>query len=134
MTWLTLGVSDLERAHAFTETVLGLPSSIQEVSGMRNFAIRVEELTVCFMERSVIARNVQVPLVHEGFSGVVLSTTLGSRQAADEAVARAAEQGLRTAAPVLHPWGIYSGFVTDAEGYVWEIGYAEPSFGSSTQA
>lgn len=120
LTFITLGVADLDVAVAFYES--GLRLSLQRRS--RDYAFfDLAGVTLALYRRELLLRDgglVSDPGV--SFCDVLLSLNLESRAAVDEWM-RAATRcgGSVTRAAAASDWGGYAGFIADPDQHVWEL-------------
>jgi uncharacterized protein len=125
LSFVTLGVSDLDRATRFYEQGLGL-------------ARRKSTPTVAFFElgktwlalypRPLLAADAGVPDNGAGFSGFALAHNVRSPQEVDRLLHQAGTAGgkvLKPGQPAA--WGGYSGYFADPDGFLWEVAW-NPGF------
>jgi uncharacterized glyoxalase superfamily protein PhnB len=117
---VTLGVTDLDRAIAFYES-LGWTNSAT-VSSFALFEMQGSRLGL--YERSALADDAKVAAEGSGFRGVTLAVNLASTDEVDGAFAEWVAAG---ATPQVEPhtafWGGYSSYVADPDGHLWELAY-----------
>jgi catechol 2,3-dioxygenase-like lactoylglutathione lyase family enzyme len=125
LSFVTLGVKDLERATRFYEEVLRLPR-------------RPAPPTVSFFElgrtwlalypRDLLAADAGVPAEGSGFAGFALAHNVRSPEEVDRLLAEAAAGGGRVVKPGQRSdWGGYTGYFADPEGFLWEVAW-NPDF------
>ncbi len=120
---VTLGVDDLPRATRFYEEI-GFAKSVSQSRDTVSF-FRAGGVVLALFDRRALAEDAGLP---EGgrpdFGGITLARNLPSREAVDEAFARAVTAG---AAPLKTPrdvfWGGYSGYVADPDGHPIELAW-----------
>ncbi len=129
---ITLAVEDLDRALTFYRDGLGLPSDgvigtefHDDKSGAAG-AIAMFHLSgglvLSLYPRSELAKDAGVPSGPPKDEEFSLGHFLGSRDEVDELVDRIARAGgSLLERPRERPWGIYSGYVQDPDGHLWEI-------------
>jgi catechol 2,3-dioxygenase-like lactoylglutathione lyase family enzyme len=121
---VTLGVSDLARARAFYRE-LGWQG--QEVE--RTVFFQAGGMAVVLWGREELAADCGI--VDPGpvaFGGIVLAHNVRSRQAVDEAVARAERAGATVTRPAAETfYGGYAAVFADPDGHLWEIAH-NPGF------
>ncbi|WP_410497834.1 VOC family protein [Chitinibacter sp. S2-10] len=125
MSFITLGVADLQRSLGFYRDVLGLrPRTILE--------------TVVFFEmgptwlalhpREMLALDAGVDPAGSGFSGITLAHNVASIEEVDALLTQAVAGGAtlkRAGSPA--DWGGYTGYFADPDGHLWEIAW-NPEF------
>ena len=126
ISFVTLGVSDLDRSARFYRDVLGLPQLETPPS-------------VCFFEmgqtwlalypRHLLAEDAGVPNDGGGgFPGFTIAHNVRSQQEVDELLAYVAEHGGRVVRPGSKAdWGGYTGYFADPDGFLWEVAW-NPKF------
>ena len=120
ISFLTLGVSDLERSTAFYRDGLGLPV-LRDRDSLVYFALH-GGLVFGLYPRDALARFVGVETGGEGFRGVTLSCNVASRDAVDATMAEAEAAGARVvSAPRPFSWGGYAGWFADPDEHLWEV-------------
>lgn len=126
LSFVTLGVSDLERATQFYATALGLPLRKRRPD-VTFFELGGTQLAL--YPREYLAADSGVPTSDGDVSRVALSLNVGGHAAVDELLAAAAAGGghiTRAAAPT--SWGGYAGYFQDPDGFVWEVVYRDPAY------
>jgi len=132
--FVTLAVRDLQAALAFYRDGLGLPTTgvvgrefHDEQTGAEGTIAFVElqnGLVLGLYERSNLARDASLPEGESSSLEFSLGHLVGSRDEVDDLLARAVAAGGRlTASPHQRPWGVYSGYVSDPDGHLWEVGW-----------
>ena len=129
---ITLAVEDMDRALAFYRDGLGLESTgvigsefHDEKSGAEG-AIAMFHLAgglvLSIYPRTELARDAGVPYAPPKSGEFSLGHFVASRDEVDSLVARIGSAGGRLLEkPRDRPWGIYSGYVQDPDGHLWEI-------------
>jgi predicted lactoylglutathione lyase len=121
---VTLGVSDLPRAHAFYES-LGWRG--QEVEETVFFQAGSMAIVLWGAEKLADDAGIGGPM-SEGFRGIALAQNVRSRAEVDEFIAAAETAGgVVTRRPAETFYGGYAGYFTDPDGHAWEIAY-NPGF------
>jgi catechol 2,3-dioxygenase-like lactoylglutathione lyase family enzyme len=130
ITLLTLGVDDLERSARFYRDGLGLPQR-ESPPGVAFFALQGTWLGL--FPRTDLARDARVPAERHGFASFSIAHNVASPEAVDRVLAEAVAAGARLLKPGEHaPWGGYSGYFADPDGFLWEIAWnPDPEFGKS---
>jgi catechol 2,3-dioxygenase-like lactoylglutathione lyase family enzyme len=118
---ITLGVRDLERSRRFYAEELGWPIQ-QEDDNWVCFLLGGESTALTLYPWDELAEDAGVPAEGSGFRGVTLAYNVRSEQRVADVLAEAARAGgtiVQPARPT--PWGGYSGYFADPEGYLWEV-------------
>jgi uncharacterized protein len=124
VSFITLGVSDLDRARAFYQALGWKPARYGEGAGVAFFEIG-PGLVLALYPRADLARDANLPDAGPiPFSGVSLSYNTRSREEADAIMAEAERAGARIVTPAAEVfWGGYVGYFTDTEGHLWEVAH-----------
>ena len=128
---ITLAVEDLERALRFYRDGLGFESRgvigtqwTDEESGA-NGAIAVFKfergLLLSLYPRSDLAKDAAIPAGPARPGEFSLGQLVQSRAEVDELIEKAEAAGAAVTTPRDRPWGIYSGYLRDLDGHLWEI-------------
>ncbi len=128
---VTLGVDDLEAALAFYRT-LGLesPGVIgTEFEGddatPAGAAVMFElegGLTLSLYPRTELAKDAHIALGAPTSGEFSIGHFVGSKDDVDAVLAVAERAGATLTGPAhFRPWGIYSGYFRDLDGYLWEV-------------
>jgi uncharacterized protein len=123
ISFVTLGVADLDRATAFYRDVLRLPCQ-DTTPGVRFFAMG--PLTLALHPRPRLAADAGIDPAGTGFAGVTLSHNVRTRPEVDRLLAEAAGGGGALIRPGRETdWGGYAGYFADPDGFVWEVAWNE---------
>ena len=125
LSFVTLGVADLERATRFYQAGLGL-SRLESPPGVAFFDLGRTRLAL--YPRQLLAADAGVSPDGLGFPGFALAHNVRSRAEADrllEDVTRAGGRVVKPAQPA--DWGGYSGYFADPDGFLWEVAW-NPKF------
>lgn len=129
ISFVTLGVSDLQRSARFYREVLKLPQ-------------RDTPPTVCFFEmgstwlalypRELLAEDAEVSAEGSGFAGFTIAHNVRSEPEVDALLAQVAEQSAEYGCRVVRAgrtadWGGYTGYFADPDGFLWEVAW-NPAF------
>ncbi len=121
ISFVTLGVRDLERATRFYTEVLGLPKlkSPPEVS-----FFEMGRTWLALYPRHLLAADAGVPADGSGFPGFALAHNVRAPEEVDQILEQAAAGGGRIVKPGQRAdWGGYSGYFADPEGFLWEVAW-----------
>jgi catechol 2,3-dioxygenase-like lactoylglutathione lyase family enzyme len=120
--FISLGVRSVPASRAFYADGLGWPV-LKEVPGEVVF-IQVNHglmLSLWAVRQMQAEAGVSAP---GPVPGITLSHNLGSPEDVDRVMAEAVAAGAAVIAePVTQPWGGYSGYFADPDGFRWEVAY-----------
>ena len=120
---VTLGVRDFARSLVFYREGLGFKTH-NYTEGEEHVMFALEGTWLSLFPRESLAADAEVPPDGNGFSGFTLAHNEGSKAAVDVVFAQAVAAGAKA---VKKPqdvfWGGYSGYVSDPDGFLWEIAY-----------
>jgi len=125
LSFVTLGVSDLQRATRFYEEVLNLPRipTPPEVT-----FFELGKTWLALYPRELLAADAGVPAAGSGFSGLTLAHNVRSAAEVDELLKAVASKGGRIVKPGTRAdWGGYTGYFADPDGFLWEVAW-NPNF------
>lgn len=125
ISFVTLGVADLERAARFYEEVLRLPRlpTPPEVA-----FFEMGRTWLALWPRHLLAADAGVPAEPFGFPGFSLAHNVRSAGEVDALLAEVAAGGGRVArAGHRAEWGGYTGYFADPDGFLWEVAW-NPGF------
>ncbi len=125
LSFVTLGVADLQRATQFYEEVLKLPrlSTPPEVS-----FFELGKTWLSLYPRELLAADAGVPAAGSGFPGFSLAHNVRSVAEVDELLKEVAAKGGRIVKQGTHAyWGGYTGYFADPDGFLWEVAW-NPQF------
>ncbi len=130
--FITLAVSDLDRALAFYRDGLGLESTgiigteftgdeTTPAGAVANFILH-GGLILSLYPRTELAKDARVPFAPPNSGEFSIGHAVASRDAVDALLAQATAAGATvTDSPHDRPWGVYSGYFRDPDGHLWEI-------------
>jgi catechol 2,3-dioxygenase-like lactoylglutathione lyase family enzyme len=125
ISFVTLGVGDLERARAFYRDVLALPVVF---SGGDVTFFEMGRTWLALYPRHLLAEDAGVENSRPGFAGITLAHNVGSPEEVDTLLAHAANGGGRLVrAGHRAAWGGYTGYFADPDGFLWEVAW-NPKF------
>jgi hypothetical protein len=129
---ITLAVADLDRALDFYKDGLGLPSQgivatefegdeITPAGAVAMFHLD-GGLILAVYPRSELAKDAGIPIAPPSSGEFSIGHIVGSRAEVDAFLVQAEAAGA-TVTDSAHdrPWGIYSGYVRDPDGHLWEV-------------
>lgn len=119
---VTLGVRDLTASSAFYEGLGWHRAGRKWEADVRFFTLH--NIVLALFPRALLAKDANVENTPTGFGGVTLAINLASESEVDEVLNTAVVAGatlLKSAKPA--PWGGYSGYFADPDGYPWEVAY-----------
>jgi catechol 2,3-dioxygenase-like lactoylglutathione lyase family enzyme len=119
LSYITLAVSDLPRATAFCEALLGLPAR-PGPAGVQVAFFPLGALTLALFPRESLAREANFTPGDPG--AVALSLNVPDETALQILLERAIAAGA-TVTRLLHttPWSARAAWFTDPEGHLWEL-------------
>ncbi len=125
ISFITLGVADLDRATYFYQEVLRLPR-LETPPGITFF--EMGRTWLALYPRHLLAADAGIPAEGSGFPGFTLAHNVGSEAEVDRLLAEIAAAGGRIVKPGQRAdWGGYSGYFADPDGYLWEVAW-NPDF------
>ena len=124
VSFITLGVSNLERSVRFYEKCFGFPRLPSDKS-MAFFELG--RVWLALYPREQLAADVGQPAESTGFVGFTLTHNVHSAKEVDKLVGEIEASGGRVVKrPKAATWGGYSGYsgyVSDPDGFLWEIAH-----------
>jgi catechol 2,3-dioxygenase-like lactoylglutathione lyase family enzyme len=121
ISFVTLGVRDLERATRFYADVLRLPR-LPTPPTVTFF--EMGRTWLALYPRDLLAADAGVPADGAGFPGFALAHNVRSSAEVDSLLAEAANGGGRIVKPGQKAdWGGYSGYFADPDGFLWEVAW-----------
>jgi catechol 2,3-dioxygenase-like lactoylglutathione lyase family enzyme len=121
ISFVTLGVTDLERSIRFYEEGLGLPR-LKSPATVAFFELGKTWLAL--YPRHLLAADAGVPAAGSGFTGMALAHNVRSAAEVDDLLQVAATGGGRIVKPAhTADWGGYSGYFADPDGFLWEVAW-----------
>jgi hypothetical protein len=121
LSFVTLGVADLERSRTFYET-LGFRASAASNPHVTFFD--AGGVVLALFGRNALAEDAGVRDSHPGFSGIALAHNAAGESDVDQFLIEAvAAGGTLVKAGQDTFWGGYAGYFSDPDGHLWEVAY-----------
>ena len=118
---IMLGVENLDRARTFYAETLGFKID-KDTPRFVSFGLGEGSAQLALYEWEAAAQDAGVSAEGSGFRGVSFHLSPGSREAVDETIrSAAAAGGVVVKAAAAAPWGGYSGYFSDPDGYLWKV-------------
>lgn len=121
LSFITLGVSDLERATRFYTDILHLPRipAPPEIS-----FFELGKTWLALYPRKLLAEDAGVAPEGSGFPGFTLAHNVRSEAEVDQLLGEIAALGGRIIKKGKRAdWGGYSGYFADMDGFLWEVAW-----------
>jgi uncharacterized protein len=128
ISYVTLGVDDLDRAVHFYRDGLGLQTkgivgAEDEEGGVAFFELD-GGVVLALWPRTSIAKDTGLPPGGPNETEFTLAHNVASIEEVDEVMAEAGRAGARILKPAQATfWGGYSGYFQDPDGHVWEVAW-----------
>lgn len=128
ISFITLGVDDLERSLRFYRNGLGLPTKGIVGTEFEHGAVAFFELqsgvTLAIWPRGDIAHDAKIPQTPQSPTEFTIGHNVNSKEDVDEVM----EQARRAGAKIIKPagktfWGGYGGYFQDPDGHLWEVAW-----------
>lgn len=121
ISFVTLGVSDLERSRRFYKA-LGWNESSGSQAEVAFF--QVGSIVFALFGRDSLADDAKMSPVGAGFPGFSISHNVGSESEVESTLQEAVTAGGQLVRPgeKAH-WGGFRGYFTDPDGFLWEVCY-----------
>ena len=128
ISFITLGVDNLERALAFYRDGLGLPTKgvvgQQYEYGAVVFFELQSGIVLALWPRASIARDTGLAQTPASPTELTLGHNVASRAEVDAVLERAVAAGAELVKPARPAfWGGYAGYFKDPDGHLWEIAW-----------
>jgi catechol 2,3-dioxygenase-like lactoylglutathione lyase family enzyme len=121
ISFVTLGVSDLERATRFYGEVLRLPR-LPAPPTISFF--EMGRTWLALYPRDLLAADAGVPSAGAGFPGFALAHNVRTQVEVDRLLDEVAAGGGRIVKPGQRAdWGGYTGYFADPDGFLWEVAW-----------
>lgn len=129
ISFITLGVDDLERALRFYRDGFGLATQGIVGTEFGDFGAVVffdlqNGVKLALWPRANIARDAAVPHGPHSSTEVTLAHNVDSKREVDEVMEQAQRAGAKVVKPAQKAfWGGYSGYFQDPDGHLWEVAW-----------
>jgi uncharacterized glyoxalase superfamily protein PhnB len=122
MTFLTLGVKDLDQSIDFYETKFGWKRS--ELSNESIIFYDLNGIHLALYDREELAKDATVDPSGDGFKNFTMAYNTRSEEEVDDLIESLRKQGVQIIKePQKVFWGGYSSYIADPDGNFWEIAY-----------
>lgn len=122
ITFITLGVNDLNTSIDFYENKFGWKRSAQSSDDLIVFELR--GLYLALYPKDSLAHDAGMDAGGQGFRGFTISYNVRSVQEVDDLIAVLKSRGVHVVKePQKVFWGGYSSYIGDPDGNLWEIAY-----------
>jgi len=121
ISFVTLGVTDLERSTRFYVEVLRLPQ-LPTPPGIVFF--EMGKTWLALYPRDLLVADAGVPAEGSGFSGFTLAHNVRTEAEVGQLLEEVAAGGGRIVKPAQRAdWGGFSGYFADPDGFLWEVAW-----------
>jgi uncharacterized protein len=132
ITFITLGVDDLEKSLLFYRDGMGLPTEgvigTEFEEGAVVFFKMNDNLLLALFPRASLAKDAKLPVTPSSPTEFAIGHNLNSKEEVDAVMKQAKKAGAKITDPAHDRfWGGYSGYFQDPDGHLWEIAWA-PEF------
>lgn len=122
ITYITLGVEDLNQSVDFYENKLGWSRSVMSTKDLILYDLNGINLSL--YSKNELAKDATVDSTGSGFKGFTLAHNVWSEKEVDDLIQNLREKGVKIVkAPQKVFWGGYSSYISDPDGNLWEIAY-----------
>jgi len=120
ISFITLGVSDIERSVRFYRDGLGFPLSSASKDDVAFF--KTGGVVLALYPSDKLAEDANVPPEGAGFRGVTLAHNVRSREEVSQVLSVAAAAGGTITKPAQDTfWGGHGGYFADPDRHLWEV-------------
>ena len=121
--YITLGVADLAESRRFYREVFGWQETADSNENIAFFQAG-NALLLALFSKAALAHDAQIPEQSSGFPRFTLAHNVGSEAEVDALFAGFAAKNINIIkAPQKAFWGGYNGYLTDPDGFLWEIAF-----------
>ncbi len=122
ISFITLGVTDLEQSRRFYTEILGWSLSPKSQDGVAFF--QLNGFVLALFPAEELAKDAGLDSQTGGFSRISLAHNVAERLDVDTMLAELAQKGATITKPAQDAfWGSRHGYVADPDGYLWEIAW-----------
>jgi len=122
MTFITLGVEDLNQSIDFYENKFGWKRS--ELSNESIIFYDLNGTHLALYDREELAKDVNVDPLGNGFRSFTMAYNTRSEKEVDDLIENLRKQGVQVIKePQKVFWGGYSSYIADPDGNLWEIAF-----------
>jgi uncharacterized glyoxalase superfamily protein PhnB len=122
ITFITLGVSDLERSVDFYENQFGWTRSPMSTGDIVFFSL--DGIQLAIYPHDELAKDATVSPDGSGFKSFTFSVNLNSEAEVDNLIDKLRQNGVTIIKePQKVFWGGYSSYIADPDGFLWEIAW-----------
>ena len=122
MTFITLGVEDLNQSIDFYENKFGWKRS--ELSNESIIFYDLDGTHLALYDREELAKDVNVDPLGNGFRSFTMAYNTRSEKEVDDLIENLRKQGVQVIKePQKVFWGGYSSYIADPDGNLWEIAF-----------
>ena len=120
VSFITLGISDLQRSVKFYRDGLGFPLSSASKGDVAFF--KTGGIVLALYPSDKLAEDAHVPSAGSGFRGVALAYNVRRQEEVSEVLALAKAAGATITKPAQDTfWGGHGGYFADPDGHLWEV-------------
>jgi hypothetical protein len=120
VSFITLGVSDMQRSMQFYHDGLGFPLSSASKEDVAFF--KTGGIVLALYPSDKLAEDAQVPAEGSGFGRMTLAHNVRRKEDVSNVLALAASAGATITKPAQDTfWGGHGGYFADPDGHLWEV-------------
>jgi len=122
LTFITLGVNDLQKSIDFYENIFGWKRS--EMSNEYLKVYKLNDLNFALYSKDELAKDATIDSFGKGFKGFTFSYNVKSEKDVDDFIDKLRAKGVKIIKePQKVIWGGYSSYISDPDENLWEIAY-----------
>ena len=122
MTFITLGVEDLQTSIDFYENKFGWHRA--EMSNEDLILYQLNGIYLALYSRDELAKDATIDSIGSGFKGFTMSYNANSEKEVDDLIKELGAKGVQIVKePQKVFWGGYSSYIADPDGNLWEIAF-----------